>query len=521
MVHNRYREALFILGLILTLGCARTQSQVIVITATFQPPPATPMMDGVVAQPVTVAAPTLDSIQPNQSQLSEFEAYTVQPGDTLSGIAAANGVTVDALVEINNLSDANLLAVGQTLRLPAPPDTYTPAVKVIANGRVVRGPGASEFNVDAFINVQPGYINNMAEPVEQRLSNGSIIKNTLTASQIVQQVALEYSIDARLLLALLEYRSGWLTNAVPSPEARLYPMGQVDPNREGLYKQLAWSANQLNFGYYGWRYGNLRIVQFNGGERLLYAPGLNAGTVAVQYFLSLNNRYDLWTQQIQPDGFQTLYRQLFGDPFEAVADPLVPERMQQPNLQLPFAQGEVWFYTGGPHGGWGNGSAWAAVDFAPPDNRQPGDPACYTSEFAVRAVAEGVVARSERGSVILDLDSDGLEETGWTILYLHLDSLTATPETAVVAAGDFIGYPSCEGGVSTATHLHIARRYNGEWIPATCHDCPYDGYVPNFNLSGWEIIGFEGQLYQGIMRNAGEERRAEQGRLNPINRVSW
>jgi LasA protease len=43
--------------------------------------------------------------------------------------------------------------------------------------------------------------------------------------------------------------------------------------------------------------------------------------------------------------------------------------------------------------------------------------------------------------------------------------------------GDPIGYPSCEGGEATGTHIHIARRYNGEWIPA-------DSAVP-LNLSGW------------------------------------
>ncbi len=36
---------------------------------------------------------------------------------------------------------------------------------------------------------------------------------------------------------------------------------------------------------------------------------------------------------------------------------------------------------------------------------------------------------------------------------------------------------SCEGGVSTGTHVHIARKYNGEWILA-------DGPLA-FDLDGW------------------------------------
>jgi hypothetical protein len=46
-----------------------------------------------------------------------------------------------------------------------------------------------------------------------------------------------------------------------------------------------------------------------------------------------------------------------------------------------------------------------------------------------------------------------------------------------VDRGDKLGNPSCEGGNATGTHLHIARKYNGEWISA-------GGPVP-FNLSGW------------------------------------
>lgn len=44
-------------------------------------------------------------------------AYTVQKGDTLSKIAAANKTTVDALVKLNKLADKNIISVGQVLKL--------------------------------------------------------------------------------------------------------------------------------------------------------------------------------------------------------------------------------------------------------------------------------------------------------------------------------------------------------------------------------------------------------------------
>jgi hypothetical protein len=43
--------------------------------------------------------------------------------------------------------------------------------------------------------------------------------------------------------------------------------------------------------------------------------------------------------------------------------------------------------------------------------------------------------------------------------------------------GDPVGHPSCVGGRATGTHIHIVRKYNGEWIPA-------DGPLA-FNLEGW------------------------------------
>ncbi len=64
--------------------------------------------------------------------------------------------------------------------------------------------------------------------------------------------------------------------------------------------------------------------------------------------------------------------------------------------------------------------------------------------------------------------------------------------------GARIGHPSCEGGVADATHLHFARRYNGEWIPAG------SGRLPMV-LSGWTV--HEGSRpYAGTMTRNGDKR---------------
>lgn len=49
---------------------------------------------------------------------TEPRTYQVVAGDTLAGIAGALGVNVDRLVQLNQLPDPNLLAIGQVLKLP-------------------------------------------------------------------------------------------------------------------------------------------------------------------------------------------------------------------------------------------------------------------------------------------------------------------------------------------------------------------------------------------------------------------
>ena len=428
------------------------------------------------------------------------------------GIAAANGVSVEALLEANSLTNPDVLSVGQVLQLPDPPAETSPAFKIIPDNRLVRGPGSIDFDISQFVNSQPGYV---------RLATDEVNGDILTAAQIVERASLEFSVDARLLLALLELRSRWLSDLTPDEEAQIRPFGaQASPlgfDRDGLYRQITWAADQLNAGYYGSKYRSLNSIEFEDGTRLRFAPGLNAGTIGVQYMLSQFSSYGIWEQQISPDGLYRIYVDYFGDPFVDSLEPLVPPGTLQPELTLPFSEDEIWFYTGGPHGGWGGGSAWSAIDFAPPDDLTEVQTACYVSETWATAVAPGIIARTDTGIVVLDLDGDGDESTGWSVLYLHLATEGRIAAKTVVEVGDQLGKPSCEGGFSNGTHLHIARRYNGEWIPAACENCTQSV----FSLSSWSVIGLPGQEYQGFLQRGAERRIAEQGRLTPDNLVSW
>jgi hypothetical protein len=69
--------------------------------------------------------------------------------------------------------------------------------------------------------------------------------------------------------------------------------------------------------------------------------------------------------------------------------------------------------------------------------------------------------------------------------------------------------------------MHIARRYNGEWIPAYCEACPPGQERPPLVLNDWTVIGLTGQEYQGYLVKGNERRVAEQGRQITDNQVSW
>jgi hypothetical protein len=92
-----------------------------------------------------------------------------------------------------------------------------------------------------------------------------------------------------------------------------------------------------------------------------------------------------------------------------------------------------------------------------------------------------------------DLDGDGDERTGWTIFYMHMGADGRVAVGTRVKVGDPIGHPSCEGGMSSATHLHIARKYNGEWIPAA-------GPVPMV-LDGWRVTGEATEYDGGLVKD--------------------
>jgi LysM repeat protein len=421
-------------------------------------------------------------------------SYVVSPGDTLSTIAARFGTTVEALMAMNELRDPDAIAIGQELRLRVVPTGQGPAFRAVPDSELVFGPAYLDFDLRAFLAGQPGRLRGHREVV-----NGT----EMTGPEIVEQVATDFSVGPRALLALVEARSGWVTG----PGVTEYAAGLEDPARAGLWLQLSWLADRLNGGYYNRRTRDNGILAFTEGTQLAAHPSLGFGSFAVQRVLALQSTpAELPARQ---EAFDAAYRRLFGDPWARARRPVDLARLRFPALQMPWPKGQRWWLTGGPHGGWGDGSAWAALDFVP-DEEERG---CFTSRHWATAVADGLVVPAGEGQVVLDLDGDGRRETGPVVLYLHLAAEGRIRPGAQVKAGERLGRPSCEGGFSNATHLHIARLYDGEWLAAA-------GAAP-FVLAGWQATGAPGVYDGGLVGRDGARREACECRLEGTNDVRW
>ena len=431
-----------------------------------------------VVEPLPFQTPTPDPVRkpPDPREIPEW--YTVQFGDSLSSIASRMGVGANQILVENGLPNPDFLAVGQVLRMPTPrPLAPSPSFKIIPDAELVYGESAQDFSALELIRAWNGALDRYDEFVDGE---------QLSGAQIVDRVASKYSVNPRLLLAVLEYQGGWLTMPERAPDRFTYELGYEHIGLEGLYSQLSWAADQLNRGYYQWRAGWAGPFILPDGAAVPPGPGINAGTAAVQWLFGQLYPPESWRAVIGEDGFFRVYEILFGNPFAAPQRTVLPSGLEQPVLRLPFEDGKVWSFTGGPHSAWGSWAAWAALDFAPPGDALG---CVYSNEWVV-AVADGLIVRSAGGEVIQDLDGDGNEGTGWAIQYLHIATRDRVAVGLNLTRGDRIGHPSCEGGVSSGTHFHLSRKFNGEWIPA-------DGALP-FDLEGWVSAG-DGAQYNGSL----------------------
>lgn len=455
-------------------------------TPTMPPTPSTTPDPALASASPNAASPTPDLSSPTPTE-GPLDAnappiqYMSQSGDTREALAARFGVHPLEIVPQEAVPEEGLIEAGQLLLIPQRLANTSSPERILPDSEVVYSPSALDFDIKTYVGTLGAYLSSYREYL------GST--GWTTGADIIARVAIENSINPRLLLSLLEYQGGWVLGQPRSLSQTDYPLGYINIDDKGLYDQLVWAVNQLSQGYYRWRDGSLTTLSFRDGTTLRLAPELNAGSVALAYYFSQVTNYEGWLAAMEAqNGLAKLHATMFGDPWlrASAYEPLFPSGLAQPEMILPFLIGQRWALTGGPHGAWEGSGSQAALDFAPAST----EPGCVKSDQWVVAAAPGLVVRTSSGVAVIDLDGDGNEQTGWALVYLHLSHNGKLPVGKWVDQSEMLGNPSCEGGRATGTHVHIARKYNGEWIAA-------DGPIP-FVLSGWQAHAGE-QPYQGYL----------------------
>ncbi|MGN9906278.1 peptidoglycan DD-metalloendopeptidase family protein [Phytohabitans sp. LJ34] len=186
-------------------------------------------------------------------------------------------------------------------------------------------------------------------------------------------------------------------------------------------------------------------------------------------------------------------------------------------MRLPFAVGQTWRYTGGPHPM--SGGARSSVDLAGGDGKV----------LAARAGLAYTMCKSGRGWVRV------VHDRGFATDYYHLEG-NIKVDGKRVAEGAFLGNigndVSC-GGRSTGKHVHFSLRRDGAYTPIDKYSFgkwvivatggAYDGAA----LHGSKRVAVGGGLYnygalgltQGVVDTDGGttlNRRSGPGTANPV-----
>ncbi|MGH3659753.1 MAG: peptidoglycan DD-metalloendopeptidase family protein, partial [Micromonosporaceae bacterium] len=137
-------------------------------------------------------------------------------------------------------------------------------------------------------------------------------------------------------------------------------------------------------------------------------------------------------------------------------------------MRLPYAVGQAWTYTGGPHPM--GGSTLSSIDLAGGD-------------LKVRAARAGTAYTMCKGWIRV------VHRNGYATDYYHLWRQVKVDGTEV-SAGALLGAAGTDvtcGGSATGRHVHFSLRRDGKYVPITGHglggwviyqgDRPYRGYA--------------------------------------------
>lgn len=393
-----------------------------------------------------------------------------------------------------------LIVQDQTPQVAIAAQNDTASTTLLADGQFVDGPNMGDFEVDR-------YLAGKQSPLLPY------------ASHIIDKASY-YGVNPRLLLTLLEMLYPNSVNPQNSAKAQTLPLDEA-----ALDKLMEDLLLGLTEQFYGQLYGrNLAvesagqyqvppIVTFADGASSPFVFDNNPASNAVQFVLASHLQQSNWqrlAQKNDAEGFVATYRRLFpeSDPLDnsnrIQPDAIAPKELLQAAaapptlLKFPFAAGETWRISGGPHAYNGcTDNVFSAIDFAPLGYSGCSDP--VAEDRWITAAAGGTVNAVTCGGCNVSIDHGN----GWGTRFYHV----ANPQVAKgekISADTVIGNPSCApvgiscgacGGSNTGVHQHIDLRYNGAFVA-----------MEGTQFEGWTVHGEA--CYQGYLEKDGKELHA-------------
>jgi murein DD-endopeptidase MepM/ murein hydrolase activator NlpD len=401
--------------------------------------------------------------------------------------------------------------------------------------RLTYEPGFYAPQIQAFLDAQAGPLKNMAFVVGGR-------RHTF-AEDLVGQTSY-YSVNPRVILALLELRAGLLSTANPTADQVGWAMGYQgeNGNRRGLQAQMRWAVKQILLAKHD--YPQYAPLTYADNSSAPPPAGMSLSEYAIARALAPTISPDRLPALLH--GFLDTYTRLFGDPRIPPTDWPAPSA---PFLSWPMKKSAPvtsFFDHGGPfltrNARAGVVTYWGRTetDIAFAYNGHDGwDYAAAPPDLALAAADGDVVFAGNADdncatrAVIID------HRNGYRTLYWHLDRVDVEIGQQV-ARGQPVGMIG-SSGCATGPHLHFGVQFLGRnvdpygwcgaepdpwrqhpagaistwlWVdrPAPCGPAPADAVVvdtgsPGFAKAGdgWQDnpVGFDGgSLFVPSVRGA-------------------
>jgi LysM repeat protein len=213
---------------------------------------------------------------PSSASSGSSGSVVVEPGQTLSGIAAANGTTVDALAASNDITDLNLVYAGEVLVLPKSSEGGASSSNSATGSQpsVTVSPGETLTSIAATYGTTVGTLAalNQIQNANLVYAGTSLVLPSSTASsnysapatgtqgalppQLLahpSRLALEpdfaaagatYGVPASLLEALCWWESGWQMSVVSATGA--IGVCQIEPSTSSFVNDVLYPGEDLD-----------------------------------------------------------------------------------------------------------------------------------------------------------------------------------------------------------------------------------------------------------------------------------